>query len=225
MAQIIVNREYFNSTERFIPHAKDEPTDGILGVKSDLDQMILKYEREYLIHTLGYPLFKLFTAELDNTESNGLDPGADPKWDELLNGLEYTIDDTLTNFRGLRFQDGTKYESPIADYIYWNYIRKDSKTYGGLGVQKEVPGNAMIDNEVRYATDAWRSYYKWTVGHYSTAHVYQNQLGIIGVDYFGSHGNTEKSLYEFIRDQNILTPDKYPNWAPGFIENSNTFGI
>lgn len=225
MAQIIVNREYFKSTERFIPHAKDEPTDGILGVKNNLDQMILKYERDYLVSSLGYPLYKLFFAELDDAQGNGLDSGADVKWDQLLNGLEYTIDGTLTNFRGIRFQDGSKYESAIADYIFWNYIRNDVQTYGGLGVQKEIPGNARIETEVRYATNAWRSYYKLTVGQYATVNVYQNQLGIIGVDYFGSHGNTERSLYEFIRDQNKLTPDKYPDWMPMFIENSNPFGI
>lgn len=222
----IITRDYFLLTETYLPHAKSNPSDAVTGVKGDIDAFIEKYEREVLIKTLGYSLFKEFTAELDSGEANGLLPTADVKWDYLLNGKEYPIGSTLFNFRGIRFTEGisnVKY-SLIAYYVYYHYLKNDVSNYSTTGIQKESPANAVNVSAIPKAVKSWRSFYDLTQKDYYYPIRYNSNHKFYGVDYL--RGNeTERSLYQFISDQNSLVADTYENWEPFCFGNINNAGI
>jgi len=226
----IITQDYFQG-EIFIDHAKPDVSDSTTGVSDELNSDIEQYEREILVKSLGYSLFKLFSDELDSNESNGLKVTADPKWDELMNGLEYTIDGKTVNFRGVRFSDeavpfddAVRKQSLIAYYVYYFYIRKDIDTYSSAGVNRIKAANSEGVSIMGKATRAWNNFYNLTVGNYCNAKYYYNQYSLSGIDYYGS-GNSERSLYEFLRDQNSLTEDKYPNWEPFIFVDQNILGI
>ena len=225
----IIDRSYFEFSEVFIPHAKEDITDTLTGVKDNIDSFILKYEREILISALGFNLFKEFTSELDSTQPNGLKVTADVKWDYLLNGLEYVINDKTVNFRGIRFKDVTFegkefYQSFIAYYTYYHYLQDDSQSYSGVGIQKEIPSNANIQTNITKSTKAWRSFYDLMIGgYYNVSYIY-GHMNIIGIDYYRVD-NPERSLYEFIKDQNNLVTDTYADWQPKPFENQNRFNV
>ena len=225
----IIDRSYFEYTEVFIPNAKEDVTDSLLGVKNNLDSFINKYEREILVASLGYKLFNEFNNELDPTQANVLKPTASVKWDELLNGKEYVINDKTVNFRGIRFSDSNFngndiYQSFIAHYVYYHYLQDYDQSYSGVGVQKENPSNAFRVSNIKKSVSAWRSFYELMIGEYYSVTYMYNNLNIIGIDYYGC-GNRERSLYEFIRDQNSLVSDYYEDWEPTVFYNQNTFGL
>jgi hypothetical protein len=221
----IISRDYFKLGEVFIPHAIDDPNDSNTGVKDNLDLFIDQYERDVLVKMLGYSLFKDFSSNLDISKPNGLIPAADVKWDQLLNGVEYTIDDTLVNFRGIRHLDGANPISLIAYYTYFFYLKDDAIKYTGTGNQVVEAANSETVSITPKQVKAWRRFYELTVGSYASYNIISNSYGVVGIDYYGSGENTERSVYEFIRDQNELVEDKYPNWTPSSFENINSFGI
>ena len=197
-----------------------------------MDSDIEQYEREALVCLLGYPLYKLFFDELDSNEDNGLAPGADAKWNELLNGLEYTFDGKTVNWRGLRFNDETgilfndakRKQSLIAYYIYYFYIKKDIVTYTASGTHRINAANSESVNIIDKSVRAWQQFYNLSIGNYGEVRTSVNRFGMHSIDYYGS-SNKDRSLYQFLSDQNQLVEDKYPDWEPTFFANQNRLGV
>lgn len=100
-----------------------------LAVQEKLGIYISKYEPVYLDNVLGYSLYKAFAAGL-------LEDPIDPKWIALRDGAEYTDrSGQLTKWTG--FTD--KSDSPIASYVYYQYVRSEGKYLTGTGAV--VPNN------------------------------------------------------------------------------------
>lgn len=120
----LINSSYFIG-ERNIPNV-DYP-----DVGSAVGNLLNKYEPEYLKALLGYELFLLFEAGLAEAT-----PAA--KWTEIRNGIQFTmLDGRLTKWKGL--VDTETFQSPIADYVYYWWLRNNVSQTAEMG---EVRGKA-----------------------------------------------------------------------------------
>lgn len=221
---MIISRSYFTGIIN-IPNSKEGGSihDNLLGNVSKLDGFIEEYERDVLVRCFGTSLYNLFASQLDSDNSNGLITNVDQKWDDLLNGKEYTIGSDTVNWRGLIYSLGDAKYSLIAYYVFYHFLNDDVETYTGTGVKEIKSKNAKTVSAIPKAVKAWRKFYELTVGRYTQPVVY-TRGSRMGIDWAGVNG-PDRSLYQFIQDQNSLVPGTYPDWRPQHWENMNTLGI
>jgi hypothetical protein len=225
----ITDLTYYKA-ELLIPHAQSSVSDTATGVIVELNQFITQYEREALIKTLGYTLYSEFAEQFDvsATDKWTIKDAAAQKWKDLLNGLEYTINGDTVNYRGMIFTEPfsgtTLNRSFIAYYIYYNYLNDDMEKYQGTGINELASKNATRTSPIPKSIRSWRRFYELVVGTFNQPALLVNRSGMIGLDWFGFN-DTERSLYQFIDDQNTLVADTYADWLPANFENENQFGI
>ncbi len=217
-----------------IPHAQTSVSDTATGVRSNLNQYISQYEREALIKTLGFTLYDEFSDQFDVSANNvwTIKGAADAKWGDLLTGKEYEINSVTVNYRGMVFTEPYSGVSAgedlkrsfMAYYIYYNYLNDDMEDYGGTGITELQAKNATRISPIPKSIRSWRRFYELVVGQFNQPALLQNRSGMIGLDWFGFN-DTERSLYQFIDDQNTLVADTYADWEPVNFENENQFGI
>lgn len=134
-------------------------------VSENLQVFIKKYQREFLTLLLGQTVYDQFIAEL-------IKPDADiaQKWKDLYNKLI--------------FVDGLYKGSPIANYVYYFYMRNNVTQTTGIGEGKGKAENATIGinndkmvrawnemSEYSKITIEWfRNFYK---ANYFTGYYYQ----------------------------------------------------
>lgn len=198
---MIIERSYFIG-EIHIPNSQNlEPNSDVVGNGSDLDLFIEKHERSILIKCLGYGLFRKFESQLDSSKSNGLKDDTSEEWDDLLNGKDYIKNGQPCFWRGLTFNDGSLKRSLIAQYIYCEYLRKDSVHYSGTGFKQEKTKNAVSVSPDMLYVNAFREFHELTE--------------------FSCENKDVKSLYDFLSDHK----ENYENWKPERFENQNRLGI
>ena len=225
----ITDLTYYKA-ELSIPSSQTSVSDTATGVRVDLNQFISQYEREALIKTLGYTLYAEFIAEFDVNANDvwTIKSAAAQKWKNLLNGLEYTINSDTVNYRGMIFTEpysGTDLKrSFMAYYIYFHYLNDNMEDYAGTGISELAAKNATRTSPIPKSIRSWRRFYELVVGTFNQPALLKNRSGMIGLDWFGTN-DTERSLYQFIDDQNTLVADTYENWEPVNFENENQFGI
>lgn len=101
-------------------------------VSNTVGMYIKQYEPRYLELLLGYPFYN---ASPDLTT-----------YPLLLNGHEYTnVNGELTKWQGLKWADGTLKKSPIANYIYFHYMRDHGFTHT-TGTGEKTAKNQNADN-------------------------------------------------------------------------------
>jgi len=224
---MITNNTYYKN-ELYIPHAKPSVTSDVTTVSAELNAFIEEYERECLIKSFGLPLYLLFEAELDSTETNGLKDTADTKWDDLLNGKTYTnqFGDEVA-WRGIRYKekqaDTLPTKSFLANYVFYHYEENADVFNTGVGFVKAKAKNATERSPAQKAIKAWRKMVDIIQGKEFKEDIIISRFGY-GIDYY--HNNEEVTLYQFIRDMNYAVPDTYPNFKPGYWNvYKNQFGI
>jgi hypothetical protein len=219
----IVNNTYF-ANEIFLPHAKPSISDDVTAIDADITAFIETYEEEVLVRCLGYALYKLFVAQLDSNQPNGLIVGAAAKWDELLNGTEFTDSEgELVKWKGIRYKTGSVYnKSFIADYIYYQYEKSVDDSRVGVGNVKEQAANAEMVSKAPKVVAAWRRFIKAVKGTENTPIFIDSVLGY-GIDWKGK--TNDVTLYSFITKKNEDDPLTYPNYRPENFTNMNQFGI
>lgn len=221
---MIINRTYFKG-DIFIPNMKDDVSDVVLDTKIDIDDFISEYVRNCLDLVLGSVLSKEFCEQLNSDTENGLKALADAKWNDLLNGKEYTIDGKTYFWRGIRFSNIPNEEpdmSFLAEYVFFYYLRYSQSNFAGVGLQRESPKNAIRVNSTAKAVTAWRKFYNRVQGDFGVGTVISNSIGY-GMVWNGD--TTYRTLYQFITDMNNLVPDTYANFVPTLLVNQNNFGI
>lgn len=224
---MITNNTYYKNSV-YIPHAKPSITSDVTTVSAELDAFIETYERECLIKCLGFQLFALFNAELDSAQANGLDAGADAKWDDLLNGKSYTNsggDDV--EWRGIRRKakpaDALPSVSFLANYVFWHYEQNYDVFRTGVGYVEAKGKNTMDRSPAQKVTKAFRDMVDVIQGREFKNTVVVRNYGI-GIDYYSY--NSEVTLYQFIKDMNDAVADTYPDFKPSYWEvRTNQFGI
>lgn len=206
----ITTRDYYKGLIS-IGNADAKEDRALLGNSDQLGDLIVKYEREVMVKIFGWSLYKLFieNLELDVNGVYQVKDNVDPKWGELLNGKEYTINGVPVVWRGLRFEDvksgGVVKQSLLANYIYCQYIDNDELQHSGVGLVITKGKNAVrVSGRGKYAT-AWNEFVKMTCSY--------------GVNY------GERSLYQFIMDQNQEEHEYYPNWDRFEFELKNRYGL
>lgn len=221
---MIIDNGYFID-EIFIPHAKPSVTDSMLDLDNDIVSFIENYSKECLIECLGYGLYKAFSNELDVSTENGLKATADSKWNDLLNGKEYTDSrGELCIWPGIVTKTGdTKNKSFIADYVYFFYEKSSDDSRVGIGNVKETSKNSVQVSKRPKVVNAWRNFTKKVQGNNCTPDLYVNRFGL-GMDWYGSRGDV-KTLYAFINDMNSIDRSTYEGFRPKLFNNINIFDI
>lgn len=108
-----------------------------------VNNLIAMYENEYLQGTLGYSLMKALLAA--PTEQRFID---------LLNGKEYTYNNTVYYWQGLR--NATTKRSPIANYVYYMYLKNTAQSQAGIGTVVPNAENATKTSPVDKMAFAWQ---------------------------------------------------------------------
>lgn len=123
---------------------KSEPS-----VIADLQTFIDIHETKYLKSILGYELWKNFTAGI----AVG---GPAQKWLNLRDGAEFTNRlGLLTKWEGFKWIDGTTKRSPIANYIYYWWLRKETSTTTGTGEKRLNAENSESVSSFSKQCNTW----------------------------------------------------------------------
>lgn len=207
------------------------PNTEITGNATKLDDFMEAYERDCLIKSFGYSLYKEFwdTLEIKSPKTyHTVKTDADDKWKKLYSGHEYDLDGRKVKWDGLNYTlsstpDAEPNRSLLADYIYCFFMSDDVVTHTTTGMKTAAAKNSNNASSSPSIIRAWRSFYKKTVGAANTSTIISSDYGV-GIDYRGS-GNTLRSLFQYIEDMNILTPGHFANWEPELLNNKNQFGV
>ena len=223
---MIIDNTYFIG-ELYLPHAKPSITDGVTGVDTKVLRFIDEYEEDCLIKILGYNLYVLLQAELDSAQPNKLDPGADAKWNDLVNGKTYVDPYTNKNviWKGLRYKsvsNNTYDRSLLANYVYYYYEQNEYITTTNVGDVINIAKNAITMDPSLKTVNAWNRFVDMVQGEEDEENVVMTHYGL-GLDYYRGDGRV--SLYKFIEDSNTITNDTYPDFNPKTWRRVNQFGI
>jgi len=138
----IIDKTYFEGGELNIPGTETT------AVSEKITDFITKYEPEYLLRALGYPLYKLLKADAYPNPVT-------PRFVALMSGgdaVEYT--DSRGHVHTWSGLDST-IKSPIAMYVWYWYSRQNATYSSPSG---EVKGTAENSVNVSAATKQMRAY-------------------------------------------------------------------
>lgn len=143
---MIIDKSYFIG-EINIPNT-DKTAIGEL-----VDKFIEKYEPKFLDETLGYNLAKAFRAGLDEYT-------VDQKWTDLLEGVEYVDANNKTRY-WVGFITESFPKSPIANYVYYWFIRNNHTQTATMGEVKSQNENAVNVSPTLKMVQAWNEISAW----------------------------------------------------------------
>lgn len=135
------------------------PQLGQSEVSENVLSYITRYERVFLTKALGYEFSKLMLAS----------PSA-ARFASLIGGAEYTIKDVVSKWEGFT---NTSKVSPIANYVYYQYLADSAENVVGIGTTQNKAENAMVVSPINKMVMAWsdmRSQLKHLYGY-----LYANQ--------------------------------------------------
>ena len=223
---MLISRSIFQNGLLIANSQDTTPNSNLLGNKVKLDSFIEQYERDILITTLGYDLYKELQSNLEvlngQTEQS-VKVSSDQKWKDLVNGKEY--DGKV--WRGLNYQEGSFKVSLLAYYTFWSWLNDNTTTMGSGGEVQVQSKNANNVNPTSTLVQIWNSFIEMYQGlpyNYCFPSVsFYN--GATFVDYFnGGINSNYVSLLQFLRDN----PTNYPNpQLYTFVNesNSNSLGL
>lgn len=168
-----------------------------------LDDCISEVEKDLLIGALGLDLYnelQIALADIDN---------ADARWQNLVKGLEYSIDGKTYKWEGLNSP-----KSLIAYAIYYYFLERSNTFLTGIGVQQPNAENATNLNPNYKMSKAWQTFLiKYQKGYLVCPNIEVYNKGIF-IDWLGSNNEIIRSLYQFLNDK----IEDYPEW-----ENHNFY--
>lgn len=125
------------------------------AVSTSLQLLIDTLEPEYLDLVLGYELKRdyLIGIALGSPEA---------KWVNLRDGVEFTNrKGSLDKWPGFKFIEGGMNRSPIANYVYYWYLRKQATATVGSGEKEINAENAENSNSLEKQVSAWAQMVVW----------------------------------------------------------------
>lgn len=122
-------------------------------VEASVKRFIALYETEVLTNLLGYELYKNYLAGVAaNTQ----------KYKDIRDGKEYTNRaGRLTKWRGLVQKYGTEKFSPVANYVYFHWLRDQASTTTGTGEKSSNAQNATSVSPRYKMARAWNQMVQW----------------------------------------------------------------
>jgi len=191
---MIIDRTYFDKGIRFIPNHTNQNAGAT--VTDELDNAIDVYSSELLRYALGIANFDLLKTALQDL------PNADQKLQDLVNGVDYTINSVTYRYGGLK--------EIIADFVYCRYFENDNETYTTTGVVQATAENAVQAAGTPKYIRVWQEFiYKYQN---------KNRRGCNLVTFDGVRTNEDASLYDYLK--HAFSTDYFK-----FYENKNSFGI
>lgn len=136
---MIINSSYFTGKLNLPQTGNSE---GSLIVQDFIDT----YEPAYLKELMGYPLWKAFTEGIKGS------PPYEQRWVNLLSGAEYTVNDRSNMWLGLKTKP-----SPIAAYVYYQFLEDQAQDTTLVGTAISKTTNAERANPVQKMVNAWNS--------------------------------------------------------------------
>jgi hypothetical protein len=211
---MIINAQYFQTKELYIPNSVAQPSIGSVSPSAvtQLNEEIESIEQSLLLDILGYEQLQELNAQF---EPNG-DWIANPvqKWVDLVDGKD--------DWKGLRYTIGTKKISLIAYYVFFYYLGMDFQTYSTTGMQIPMAENSQTNNPSVKQVSVWNKFIRMYVGRgmYDNGDVSSNWNGD-----FISFGDTmignEVTLYRYLtNNRNIYDVTFFTNKTP-----LNYFGL
>lgn len=197
-----------------------------------LQQFIDELEDEVRVCGLGRVVNNALQVQLDLLSPSDDYVSLPEPWKSLVLGKEYDItvsgDTVKVSWGGLLNIKATSKISLIADYIYWHWMHAARNRQGTSATVVTEQENSIVisnhDNMVR----AWRSFIK-LYGECPTCNYWHNHQTWCDHTTVDTNtilsGNKERTLKEFIQDQNELIEDTYADWTWKPFANQNTFGI
>lgn len=136
---LVIDKEYFDGGELNIPGMSQE------AVEEKVQYFIDKYEPDYLLKAMGYPLFKLFKASLPTPPAG--------RFADLLNGgVEYTDrHGDVKPWNGIKAVD----RCPISAYVWYWYQTQTASFTGPSGESKGQTENATAIPILQKQCRAW----------------------------------------------------------------------
>ena len=215
---MIIDATYFEKGILYIPNNKDisvSPVDAP-STQSELEVFIDNYERDLLINALGVSLFNQLVLAMDDL------PNAEQKWQDLVEGLDYTVGGHSYRWEGLR---GYNKQSVIAFYVYCHYLRNDESTYTTTGIVRSTAKNADNYDPTGKYIQAYNSFLEQYQKDYNyNPNVLINAFGGMGLDYYNNNDST-RSLYQYLTDANELDVTSFPDFKFKVYESQTSLGI
>lgn len=122
-----------------------------ISVLTTLQHMIDYYEEEFLIKLLSYQLKQAIGT-------------SGTRWTDILNGKDYVYGVQTRRWRGLKFTQGGINKSPIANFIYCEWTKKEVSATTGSGEKKISSKIAIDNNPSQKICRAWNEMVHWNQG-------------------------------------------------------------
>lgn len=211
----IVDESYF-IRELYIPNAMELNS----SAGDELSLYIDDKARQCLKHALGYTLFN----DLDSNVSHGvLDAGAPAKWQNLVNGVEYTLNGNTFKWQGLIYTEGLMKRSLLANYVFYYWLLDQQSQMSGVGEVIVNAKNAVNINSTQRLVRVWNDFVKmYQEGMYQYDYNAYYRDGIRVIDWLGNSTMTDYvSLVKFLEDNDA----DYPDAALKRYDMINQFGL
>jgi len=114
---------------------------GDTTVGSIVTGYITRYENTFLTKALGYSFMTLMLANK-----------TDERFEALISGAEYTINNVVSKWEGFT---NTGKVSPIANYVYYQYLADSAERNGGVGTVQNKTVNATPVSPINKMVIAW----------------------------------------------------------------------
>jgi hypothetical protein len=211
---MIINAQYFQTKELYIPNSVAQPTIGSVSpsATAQLNEEIDSIEQSLLLDVLGYEQLQELLAQF---ESNG-DWIATPiqKWVDLVDGKD--------DWKGLRYSIGSKKVSLIAYYVFFYYLGMDFQTYTTTGMQIPKAENSIRNDVSVKQVSVWNKFVAMYIGDaiYGLPSVSSNWNGDY-INFSGKLVGNEVSLYQYL----LKNSDVYDTSYFTFKKHLNYVGI
>lgn len=213
----LVDRTYF-IRELAIPGIDEMNSQSL----TDLNLFIDEYVRELLEKkALGYTLFAEFDSYVVDGSLPAVPEDPDPdtvptKWRNLVNGCTYTKDGETVRWDGLLFTRGAFKQSPLANFVFCQWLQWQATTLTSVGEKTVQAKNAVDATSVYRYVNIWNKFIEMYQGNFEPVTYMQD--GCLVTDYY--RGDSI-DLLTFLSDN----ATDYPDAAMIGYEGKNSFGI
>jgi len=205
---MIINAQYFQTKELYIPNSVAQPSIGSVSPSAtmQLNEEIESIEQSLLLDILGYEQLQELNSQF---EPNG-DWVATPlqKWVDLVDGKD--------EWKGLRYTIGTKKISLIAYYVYFYYLGMDFQTYSTTGMQIPQAENSQVNDPSVKQVSIWNKFVRMYVGNgmFDSGEVTSNWNGSF-ISFGDTKSGNETTLYKFLtNNRDIYDVSFFVNRTP-----------
>ena len=199
---MIINAQYFQTKELYIPNSVAQPSIGSVlpSATAQLNEEIESIEQSLLLDILGYEQLQELMAQFDEDGEWVEDPIQ--KWVDLVDGVD--------DWKGLRYTIGNKKISLIAYYVFFYYLGTDFQTYSTTGMQIPRAENSLYNNPSVKQTTVWNKFIKMYIGdvRYGLP-VLQNNWNGDFLNFSGKVIGNEVSLYDYLMKNRDLYDTSY----------------